>query len=329
MAEPVAGSRGPRFEWAWLERLPAPLLAALIPALAALVVFVDLPARPLIFHVIEKLGHPGVFALIAVAGVLLLVRRDPATLHWRDYAIAFVFAVALGGGTELAQMATHRHPALADVGLDARGAFCALCFLAALDRLVVAQHRGRQVRAASVVLGVACALVIAFPLGHAAAAYANRALNYPVLFVPASPLDLYFVGAGARTRQPAADAAGRYVLRVPLAERAFSGVSLVEPSPDWRGYTRLLVDVTNPGSAGLELTVRVDDRDHDNRYDDRYNGAFEVAPLARRVISIPLEGIELAPTGRRMDMRHIQKIVLFRAASGPPGAFLVNSLALH
>lgn len=328
MAEADAANRGHRFDLAWLERLPAPLLVALIPALASLVVFVSLPARPLIFHVIQKLGHPGVFALIALATALVLVRRDPAQLRWRDYLFAFVFAVAVGGGTELAQIVTHRDPALADVGLDARGAFCALCFLAALDRRVVAGPRGRLARGLAVALGSALAIVIAFPLGYAGAAYANRAANFPVLFVPASALDLYFLEPGASSREAAIDTEARFVLRVPLAARSNSGISLVEPSPDWRGYGRLLVDVTNPESVGLALNVRVDDRGHDRRYDDRYNGSFEIAPLARRVLSIPLGEIESGPTSRRIDMAHIQKLVLFRAPDGAPGTFLVNRISL-
>jgi VanZ family protein len=313
--------------------LPRPLLLALIAGLASLVVFASFPPRPVIFHVLQKLAHPTVFGVIAVSVLVLeLQQAPPRRRAWLGYLIAFAVAVALGGLTEILQNFTHRDPSLRDVGLDARGALCALLFAAVFDRRLCSDVRPRLTRAVYLALGAVLAVVICIPLGWAVASYANRYRNFPVLFTPASRLDLYFIAADLHPATRVALAgpdAGRYALRVPLVERPYAGVSFFEPSPDWRGYSTLVVDVTNPGTVELKLSVRVHDRHHNWTYIDRYTGEFPIAPGERRVIAIPLAAIESAPHGRSMDMAHIAGVMLFRAGAGGPPAFLLHGMALQ
>jgi len=322
-----------RFDVDRLVILPRSLLLALIAALAALVVFASFPPRPIILHVLQKLAHPSVFGVIAVSVLVLeLQRSPPRSRAWFDYLTALAAAVALGGLTEILQNFTHRDPSLRDVGLDARGALCALIFAAAFDRRLWTGRRSRLARATCAGLGVAIAVVIYYPFGLAVAAYANRYHNFPVLFAPASRLDLYFiepdVHPAARLTLVGPDA-GHYALRVPLVERPYAGVWFFEPSPDWRGYTTLVVDVTNPGPVELRLAIRVHDRHHNLSYADRYNADYSIAPGTRRVITTALEAIEGAPRGRSMDMAHIAGIMLFRAGTGGPAEFLLNGIALQ
>ena len=104
---------------------------------------------------------------------------------------------------------------------------------------------------------------------------------------------------------------------------------IFEPSPDWRGYRELELAVGNPGTEPLDLTVRIDDRAHDGRFEDRYNGVFRVEAGARRRIAIALTEIEAAPRGRRMDLAHMGLVAVFRAEAGPPGAFLLERVQLR
>jgi VanZ family protein len=297
------------------------------------VVFASLPPRPVIFQVLQKLAHPTVFGLIAISVLVLELKRAvPLRPPALGYLIAFAVAVAIGGATEVGQMFTHRDPSLRDVGLDARGALCALAFAAAFDRRLRAGRRPRRARALYLSLGAALAVVIAVPLGWAVASYANRYRNFPVLFTPASALDLYFIAPAAHPvkRVPlAGSGAGRYALRVPLVGRPYAGVAFIEPSSDWRGYTTLVVEVTNPGPADLDINVRVHDRHHDQSHADRYNAHYSIAAGERRVIAAPLAAIERAPRGRAMDLAHIAGIVLFRAGDGGPPAFLLHRIALE
>jgi VanZ family protein len=324
---------GSRFDIARLVVVPRPLLLALIVVLASLVVFASFPPRPIILHVLQKLAHPTVFGVIAVSVLVLeLQRAPPRSRAWFGYLIALAVAVGLGGLTEILQNFTHRDPSLRDVGLDARGALCALALTAAFDRRLWTGKRPRLTRAACASLGIVLAVVIYFPLGLAAASYANRHRNFPVLFTPASRLDLYFIAPdihpATRVELTGQDA-GRYALLVPLIERPYAGVTLFEPSPDWRGYSTLVVDLTNPGSVDLKLIIRVHDRHHNGIYADRYNADYSIPPGTRRVITTPLAAIESAPRGRSMDMAHIAAIMLFRTGAGGPPALLLNEIALQ
>lgn len=323
------GTPAARLDVAALARLPRAFLYAAIPALASLVLFAGLPARPVILHVIEKLGHPGVFALIALCCLALRLQGRPDRPPLVDYLLAFGVCLALGGATEAGQMFTDRSPALADVGLDARGAICALACAAAFDRRVWNRRGAAAWRWGFGLCGGAVALLIAMPLIDAGAAYLNRASQFPLLFAPRSARDLYFLESGSAAPELAASAEGTgRTLHVPLAEEPFDGVALAEPAPDWQGQRELVVDVTNPGADELRLTVRVDDRASDGRYQDRFNAEYAIGAGRRRVVRIPLAEIASAPLGRRLDLGHIARVVVFRAATGARGEFLLNAVAL-
>ena len=313
-----------------------PLLLGLIGGLALVVVFGELPGRPLILHVLQKLAHPSVFGLIAISVLVLLRQRaGGAGPVWREYLAALVAAILVGGLTEIAQLFAHRDPSLRDVGLDARGAAAALCLAAAFDARCRPSARGTWWKALYLAAGLALAALILMPLGWTIAAYANRSQRFPVLLEPASRLDLLFVSLGGspseRIPLPAAYArsAGETALRVPLFVRPVAGVWLDEPSPDWSGRQALLVDVTNPGRSTLELHVRVHDRSHNFTADDRFNAVREIAPGRRETLAFPLETIASAPTGRRLDLRHVAGLALFRVGAEGPREFWLQRIELR
>ncbi|MBS0395447.1 MAG: VanZ family protein, partial [Proteobacteria bacterium] len=320
--EPPA-SRPAGFDLGRLPPIRPALLVAAIVALALLVVFAELPGRPLILHVLQKLGHPAVFGIIAVGVLVLQLQRPGAAARaaWLQYLIAFAVAVGIGALTEAGQLFTHRDPSLRDVGLDARGIACALALAAVWDarcRPTAAAARLRLLYAAA---AAALAVLILTPLAWTIAGYALRAQRFPVLFVPAARLDLLFVtGTGGRVERfalpPAmAHAPGEMALRVPLTTRPYAGVLLDEPAPDWRGYRTLVVEVTNPGRSELAFNVRVHDRSHNWTYEDRFNAAVAVAPGRRVVLEFPLEAVRSAPRGRELDLAHVAGVALFLGVS--------------
>jgi hypothetical protein len=326
----------PRFDVARLTVIRAPFLVAAILGLALLVVFGELPGRPLFLHVLQKLGHPSVFGVIAL-GVLVLRRQRPVPRRaaWRDYLTAFVVAVAIGGVTELGQIFTHRDPSLRDVGLDARGAACALALAAVFD---VRCRGGRWAgRWRVLYLGIAALLaaVILTPLAWTIAGYTVRNQRFPALFVPATRLDLLFVSAsGVRLELSALPPAlarvpGEMALRVPLVTRPYAGVSLDEPRPDWRGYRTLVVEVTNPGRTELDFNVRVHDRAHNWTVEDRFNAEVMIPAGRRETLEFPLETIRAAPRGRPLDLSRIAGVGLFRSGPDGPREFWLHRVELR
>ena len=333
---PVPAASTPRLDVARLTVIRPPFLVTAILALALLVVFGELPGRPLILHVVQKLGHPSVFGVIAL-GILVLARQRPAPASGPaiDYLAAFAIALTIGALTELGQIFTHRDPSLRDVGLDARGAAAALALAAAFDVRCRPGRFAPQWRA--LYLGAALVLlaIILTPLAWTLAGYTLRSQRFPALFVPATRLDLLFVsGMGGKIERfalPAAQArtAGETALRVPLIARPYAGVSLDEPAPDWRGYATLVVELTNPGRSDLALSVRVHDRAHDFTYADRFNSEVTVPAGRREVLEFPVAAIRDAPRGRSIDLAHIANLQLFRAGPDGPREFWLHRIELR
>jgi VanZ family protein len=326
----------PRLDLARLTVIRPPFLVAAIFCLALLVVFGELPGRPLILHVVQKLGHPGVFGMIAL-GVLVLARQRPSAARatWVDYLVAFLVAVAIGGATEIGQMFTHRDPSLRDVGLDGRGAACALALAAAFDvRCRQRLHPGRWRALYLVVAGLLAAIILT-PLAWTVAGYAVRTARFPALFVPASRLDLVFLsGTSGRLERFAVPASlarepGEMALRVPLVARPYAGVTLDEPRPDWSGYRTLVVDVTNPGRSDLEFNVRVHDREHNYTYEDRFNAEISIPAGRRETLEFPLDAIRAAPRGRPLDLEHVAGVALFRSGPDGPREFWLHRIELR
>ena len=333
---PPAAPAIPRLDIARLTVIRPPFLVAAILSLALLVVFVELPGRPLILHVVQKLGHPGVFGTIAL-GVLVLARQRPAAgrATWVDYLLAFLIAVAIGGATEIGQIFTHRDPSLRDVGLDARGAACALALAAAFDvRCRQRLHPGRWRALFLATAGVLAALILT-PLAWTVAGYALRAERFPTLFVPASRLDLVFLsGTSGRLERfalpaPLARSPGEMALRVPLVTRPYAGVTLDEPRPDWNDYRTLVIEVTNPGRTDLDFNVRVHDRDHNYLFEDRFNAEVSIPAGRRQTLEFPLDAIRAAPRGRPLDLGHVAGVVLFRTGPDGPREFWLHRVELR
>jgi len=300
--------------------------AAALAFLLAAVVFLETPRGLEFFHVLQKLGHSVTFGIVALLVLSLLrERRAGPRSILADCTVAFGVTVALGAMTEVAQIFTHRDPAVIDVLRDSLGA------LAALGGALWMTSRS----VSGALLCVASTILVLVPMAVCVAAYANRDLRYPVLWQFSSKLDLYFARDAApgleRTPEPTRwqRTPDEWALYIPLGSGDWPGVGLVEPYPDWTGHSQLLVEVTNPLPVTVQLTVRVEDRAHTQEYTDRFNADYVIAPSSRQRIRIELQRIAAAPRGRRMDMRHVSKIVLFRSAGPRSGFVLLNRMWLE
>lgn len=298
-------------------------VAALLFLLAA-VVFLETPRGQEFFHVLQKLGHSVTFGIVALL-VLSFLRSHRRSLL-ADCGIAFAVTVALGALTEVAQIYSHRDPSVIDVLRDSLGAAAALA---------AASWIASRSKLAAGVCVLSAALVMT-PMAVCLAAYANRELRYPVIWQFSSPLDMYFTGdAGeglARIKAPARWQRGseeEWALYIPLSSAGASGAGLTEVYPDWTGHSRLLVDITNPMPAPVQLTLRIEDRQHNQEYTDRFNANYVIPAGTRQRISVALQQVESAPRGRRMDMRHVAKLVLFQSGGSRSGFLALNRIWLE
>jgi VanZ family protein len=285
------------------------LLGILVVALPALALVAKMPAHPQILAVLNNAAHAPVFGALAVV-LLLLLRQVMALREWQRYAAALVLAVAIGGLIELIQPAFGRGAEWIDLRNDALGAVAGLALAASL----AAPRRW------TLLIGAVALAPVLWPVLEASIAYASRAREFPTLLGDDSRADRYFIRAlgielvTTALPPPWKRANDPRSLRILIAGGSWPGITHSEPQPDWRGYSRLLLDLTNPGSSPLMLTVRVHDREHDNRSSDRFNRRIELAAAQRRTIVIPLADVEQAPDGRQLDLARIAGLIVFADA---------------
>ena len=83
-------------------------------------------------------------------------------------------------------------------------------------------------------------------------------------------------------------------LRLPAG--SYPGFGLVYFPRDWRDMRALRVLIVNPEPTPVQITVRIDDAEHQSNlsFDDRFNRAFAMKP-GPNLIEIPLQDVLTAP----------------------------------
>jgi len=287
-------------------------------------------------HVLHKTGHPLAFGAIAVLTLIFLQSGASITSVsiWPRYALAFGVAVMLGILTEVAQLFTNRGSSALDVLRDAVGATATLGIFSSV---FIAQRisQRRSIRSVALIVGVAAAGVALAPLFWCAAAYVNREARFPVMLKIDTPLDSYFVSgtnnASSLVSVPAswARSHGEQALDITFKLGGSSGIQIIEPHPDWRGYQTLKLDITNASANDLPVAIRVHDRQHNWQYVDRFNRSIQLKALTRQIISVPIADIVHGPQSRTMDISHIANLAVFVWQPQSGGQFLLHSITLE
>jgi hypothetical protein len=92
----------------------------------------------------------------------------------------------------------------------------------------------------------------------------------------------------------------------------YPGWRPVHEIDDWRGFEMLCFDVFNPGEKTVPVSVRIDDRDDDPDYGNRYNKSFLLEP-GMNEIRIPLDTLITTRNQRKMDLYNIESFMIFMA----------------
>jgi hypothetical protein len=301
-------------------------IGLLLGILLLIVVFAPVPGHSRFIDTVHNAAHGPIFGSIAVL-ILLWLRGRAASTHQpvvRQYATAFLVAVALGLATEIAQSLTNRDASWMDLRNDALGALALLLLFFAFDRRVRA-HSGWGTTATALLVGLTLIGILAAPIGRSVLKYRERDRQFPTL----AGYDRYFISQRdavvAPERMPERWAAvpGEAAMRVSLRPRTYSGISFIELSPDWSAHSTLLLDLTNPGPTDLLLRLRINDVAHTQAFNDRFNRYLTLRAGSREVFRVALEDVRRAPQGRAMRLDAIAEMTLF--APQPVSAeFLVS-----
>jgi hypothetical protein len=318
-----------------MRRIGLPLAFA---AVFLTLLLVPLPrAGSALWRTAQDAAHGPLFGAAALV-ILSAIRHAGGlrSLHGAAaiYAVTFAICLVLAPVSELLQtLSATRSASLADVGTDLLGVAAALALHASWSL----RHERNWIKvAAAVAIAVLCGAWVLRPVAIAAAVAVERTREFPTLIDFDQALDMRSVaGHGATLRRetwpsdlPASH--GPFALRADLdAGTRFPGVELLEPRPDWSDYRVFAMEIGNPTDAPLPFTVRIDDAEHDQSFADRYNGRFKVPPRSRLLVRIPLATVAAAPHGRRLDLAHIDRVLVFRTGAARASVFYLGSVWLE
>lgn len=278
-------------------------------------------------------GHVPLFGLVAYLVLRLSLASFP---RWKPrlwhYGLAFVVTAAVGFLTEGAQMFVARNANLMDQERNLLGGAAALLLSLAVDReLFGSRDAWRHALRAGAVMLVVVAWI---PPTMAAVSYLERNAAFPQLcgfehgwemrFTRLRDADLEVTDPppGWRTAQ------GDHVGKITFEPAWYPALALKGIYPDWSGYDRLAFDVFSTADTTLTIAVRIDDADHDETYQDRFQQEIAVRPGATAV-TISLEKVRQAPRGRSMDLSRMRNVTLFAVHPERPFSVYVDAFRLE
>jgi VanZ family protein len=283
------------------------------------------PGAPRTFMDAWNLGHILAFALWTT----LLIRFWPACGQWpwyRRWLWVLGLAAALGSAVEVAQSFIGRMAEIGDVVRDLTGCALALALWAPSRR----QMPPKILRCLQT-MALVLLLVQVLPFLRALTDEAVAMEQFPALGTFESPFELdRWKGSAKLSIDRQIKAQGHASLKIEMDTKQYSGCALDYFPHDWRGYSFLRFSVFNPSAEPLEMTCRVNDRQHDRDgygFDDRFNRRILIEAGWNRFL-IPIVQIEDAPRGRQMDLTHIAGFGIFATRLPSPRTVYLDDLRL-
>ncbi|MCP5070309.1 MAG: hypothetical protein GY946_27390 [bacterium] len=263
-----------------------------------------LPTSGRITHAALDYCHVGVGGLLALAIWIVLrprVRLGDALLAYG----VFLGATGLGLAIEKVQGLTGRDASWVDAGTNGVGA--------AVMLLLVLYARGRA-RPLWVTGAVITALLLL------AAWLPGRQVYDALRQRSALPMLASFEDELELSRWRFQEAAGHIVqthgthgpesLRVEFAPGEYPGANFVWPSPDWSAHAAFAFDIHVDEGAPLPLIVKIEDRAHNQQYEDRFHEELLLEPGTHQ-IRIETSKIRDGIRGRKLDLEQVAVVQLF------------------
>jgi len=285
------------------------LLFIFICMFICLLLFADFgKSSSLLLDSILNLGHVPLFSVVAGMMLWLLDRRNWFHADKKTYVRAFTISAALALATEIIQHFTpERSFQIGDIVKDVIGSGVFLLLAYQYRRELQGLKRWTMSITAVVLLFVASVPALVTSADELRARH-----DFPLLgsFETCGEMERWKIVEGSFKRVRMHATQGDFSLKAILSPGLYPGITMEYPPRDWDGYGTLTFDAFLEGADPLPLTVRINDLQHNEEFDDRYNRTFTLRPGPNHV-AISLSDVEHAPQGRLMDMEHIGILCIF------------------
>lgn len=303
----------------------------------ALVTLVQLPGDMMLWREIQNTGHIPVFGLLTLIALFLNRTTGLTARHniAQEYLIALTAILVTGITIELVQPAIGRDADIGDVLRNLVGSVSFLGLFAAIDTRLGGFWGTKKRIWRNTLAGLSLLLLITalIPASGLLLSQIQRDRAFPVLidFDAQWPQAYLSIQNARLSRVDAPDSWPAYanttVAQITLQPAPYPGITLEEPSSDWSGFSRLAFHVYSEEPQAYRLTLRIHDRQHNYRFEDRYNATFTIVP-GDNLIHIPIETIRSAPATRAMDMTAIKNLMIFAIGPERPLQFYLSDIQL-
>jgi hypothetical protein len=120
---------------------------------------------------------------------------------------------------------------------------------------------------------------------------------------------------------------GKRSLRLELYPSDYPGIEPLLGVNDWEHYKVFAFDIFNRQPTGINITVRIDDRQDYPDHEDRFNRSFMLEPGPNRV-RIPLDGLATSGNRRTLDLKGIYRVFIFMAHPEERTVLYVDNIRL-
>ena len=216
-------------------------------------------------------------------------------------AVVFLFGVLI----EEIQLVLGRDYSFDDIYRNCLGTSLALVFHPRT------QLTDQRLRVTLRTLSILPLLAVLLPITKNSIDWVSASLSFPVLS--------NFESAFERERWIGEDLnvieldSGNRVMAHRFDTARYSSLSLMHLPGNWVGYRCLRYRIFNPATDSLQLTIRINDRIHNETgfdYGDRFNFSFEVAS-GWNDYTVDLDDVRNAPQARSINMAEIAEVMFF------------------
>jgi len=292
-------------------------------AVSALLAFIllfnpDIDLRA--FKALMDFGHVFIFGMIAVIIFNNLSMSIPA----RPKRIAaFTCAFALGLLVEIIQLGMNeRFFELGDLLNDAIGAFA---FLA-----ITVDYKTRTKALFTRILSILLIILSGTPFYISLIDYKLNLMRFPVInsFERMLETSSWINNDAIIERSGQLSTNGHYSARVTLLPGEYPGICREDFIHDWKGYGFFAMDIFLPGQKAFKINIRINDKTHNNDFNDRYNRAFMLKP-GWNLVKISLDDVARAAADRRLNLSQITRFCVFASGLDTTSTIFIDNIRLE
>lgn len=300
-----------------------------VSLIAYFVLFFDIDIKhQRILHQLWNLGHVFLFLLISFYLYKKIFNRLTIPLYLEIFYIT-IFSIFIGSSIEYIQYFTGRDKSYYDVALDVVGGLLGVAIFS------TAVKNTRKITKIMIRGSIFFAsIIIVYPMFVIVLDDINQKIEFPILFSNMHSRELSRITKEniniESINNALKDSRNGKLAKLTFLPGLYSTGVFATGIQDWSEYKDLNILLYNPRFQVTSVSIRIHDNEHSsfgNLYNDRYNQR-SVLTAGWNEIVISLEHVKNAPFERKMDMKKIDQLILYKNGLKAPEILYLGTIRL-